>query len=272
MENLTYSALSRALATLRTHRPVVLNLTNFVVMNPTAKALLALGASPIMAHAEAELEEMAHIASSLVINIGTLDEACIPRYKLALSGMRKLGKGVVLDPVGAGASKLRTQTCLSLLEAEGISILRGNASEIMALAGAAHATKGVDSTASGDAALQAGVQLYQRYGATVCISGPTDYVVQDDVLATLTGGSALMPLITGTGCTASAICGAFLTVEPAPELAAAYAMAMMALAGEKAGAVAKGPGTFWPPFLDALYSINEGDLAARYPNSLEDKA
>jgi hydroxyethylthiazole kinase len=241
-------------------------------MNPTANALLAIGASPIMAHAEAELAEMAQIASSLVINIGTLDEAWVPRYKRALSEMSKLGKSVVLDPVGAGASRLRTQTCLDLLESGGISLLRGNASEILALAGAANATKGVDSAASGDTALEAGALLHRRYGAVACISGPIDYVVNTDVVATLSGGSALMPLITGTGCTSSALCSAFLTIEPSPEKAATFAMAVMAWAGEKAGAKASGPGSFWPPFLDALYSIHEVDLVARYPISLEDKA
>jgi len=267
----TAQACADALIKVREQRPLVLNLTNYVVMNPTANALLALGASPIMAHAEQELADMAHIASSAVINIGTLDEAWLPRYKLVLSEMRALGKPVVLDPVGAGASRLRTQTCLDLLEADGISLLRGNASEILALAGAAQATKGVEATAGSDAALQAATLLHQRYGATVCISGAIDYVVEDDICAKLTGGHTYMPLVTGTGCTSSALCGAMLAMAATSASGSAYAMAIMALAGEKAAASAQGPGTFWPQFIDALYAISPESLALRYPTSLQDK-
>jgi hydroxyethylthiazole kinase len=269
MDYLSPIALDGALALLRSQRPVVLNLTNFVVMNPTANALIAIGASPIMAHAEAEIGEMTSIASALVINIGTLDETWLPRYRLALSEMRAKGKPVVLDPVGAGASRLRSQTCLDLLESEGISVLRGNASEILALAGAAQSTKGVDATVSSEAAIKAAVLLYQRYGATVCISGAVDYIVDDAVVATLTGGHPYMPLVTGTGCTASALCGAFLAGGSQPAAAATQAMACMALAGEQAGALSQGPGTFWPHFLDALYHLDALTLAGRYTESLE---
>ena len=259
-----------ALETLRATRPVVLNLTNYVVMNPTANALLALGASPIMAHAEAEMAEMAQISSALVINIGTLDELWIPRYRIALSEMRLQHKPVVLDPVGAGASKLRTQTCLSLLESEGISILRANASEVLALAGAAHAGKGVDAADGAEAAVEAAVLLYQRYGATVCISGATDLVVEDDVVARLQGGHVWMPLVTGTGCTASALCGAMLATGQPPAEASAVAMACLALAGELAAAKAEGPGTLWPHLLDGLCHLDASALQGRYPHSLAD--
>ena len=267
-----YTALecAKSLAAMRAMRPVVLSLTNYVVMNPTANALLALGASPIMAHAEGELGEMAQIASALVINIGTLDESWLPRYRRALSEMRALGKPVVLDPVGAGASKLRTSTCLNLLESEGVTLLRANASEILALAGAAHATKGVDSLAGPEAAVPAAILLHQRFGATVCISGPVDLIVEDDVLARLTGGHPLMPLVTGTGCTASVLCGAFLAAGAAPDQAAAFAMACMALAGEQAAERGQGPGSLWTGMLDAFHNLNEAALVARYPASLQD--
>lgn len=267
---LTGANAASALAQLRATRPVVLNLTNYVVMNPTANALLALGASPIMAHAEGEMAEMAQISSSLVINIGTLDELWVPRYRFALSEMRLQHKPVVLDPVGAGASKLRTQTCLSLLESEGVSILRANASEVLALAGAAHAGKGVDATDGAEAAVEAAVLLYQRYGATVCISGAIDLVVEDDVVARLEGGHPWMPMVTGTGCTASALCGAMLATGQQPAEAATMAMAYLALAGEQAAAKALGPGTLWPNMLDALFNLGTEALQARYPNSLAD--
>lgn len=270
MTQLTAQRCAEALERLRASRPVVLNLTNYVVMNPTANALLAFGASPIMAHAEEELHEMANIASALVINIGTLDETWLPRYRRALSEMRSMGKPVVLDPVGAGASRLRTKTCLDLLEAEGVSLLRGNASEILALAGASHATKGVDSTEGADAAVQAAVSLHQRYGATICISGANDLIVEDDVVARLTGGDAMMPLVTGTGCTSSALCGAMLATGCSPAEAATFAMACMAIAGEEAAAKAQGPGSLWVQMVDALYGLNAQKLAARYPNSLQD--
>jgi hydroxyethylthiazole kinase len=150
-----YAAIAADLRSVRERAPLVHNVTNFVVMQQTANALLAIGASPIMAHAEPELDELLSFAGALVINIGTLDASWIGAMEHALFAAQQRALPVVVDPVGAGASRLRTQTALRLLESRGVAVLRGNASEILALAGAAGATKGVDSTHSSDAAREA---------------------------------------------------------------------------------------------------------------------
>ncbi|HEY5306996.1 MAG TPA: hydroxyethylthiazole kinase, partial [Casimicrobiaceae bacterium] len=150
--NFSAAAIAEDLRTVRERAPLVHNVTNFVVMQQTANALLAIGASPIMAHAEAELDELLAYAGALVLNIGTLDASWISAMEHALATAQGRALPVVLDPVGAGASRLRTETSLRLLERGGVTILRANASEVLALAGAVGATKGVDSTHSSDLA------------------------------------------------------------------------------------------------------------------------
>lgn len=169
---------------------------------------------------------------------------------------------VVIDPVGAGASRLRTSTALELLQHGRHPLLRGNASEIMALAGVAGRTKGVDSTADSGAALEAAVELALRFDCVVSVSGETDIVTDGQAHCFIDGGSALMPRVTGMGCTASALAGAFAGVCKgqgglAPLVAA---MVVMAAAGSEAALKAKGPGTFLPHFLDCLYSMDENML------------
>ena len=162
---------------IRQASPVIHNITNYVVMNSTANALLALGASPVMAHAEEEVEDMVNIASALVINIGTLSEKWIKSMFKAASQARKRNIPIVLDPVGAGATDYRTRTARQLIEQVPPTIIRGNASEIMALQDREARTKGVDSMATSDRALAAARQLNQRYGSVICVSGETDYIV-----------------------------------------------------------------------------------------------
>ena len=144
--SITAQDISRDLEEVRRQAPLVHNITNYVVMNTTANALLAVGASPVMAHAPEEVEDMVDIASALVINIGTLSEPWIESMLKAAKRAQKKGIPIVYDPVGAGATPYRTRTIHELIQAAAPSILRGNASEIMALAGDAAKTKGVDST------------------------------------------------------------------------------------------------------------------------------
>lgn len=265
MSELNTLNLWQALEAVRAQAPVVHNITNFVVMNNTANALLALGASPVMAHAEEELEEMVGIASALVINIGTLSEDWVKSMFKAARYAKQRGLPVILDPVGAGATSYRTRTAQHLIEAARPAIIRGNASEIMALASAAGQgrTKGVDSTqASGDA-LAAAQALQAQCGAVVCISGATDYIVGPDRVLKVANGHALMTRVTGLGCTASALCGAFAAVTPDPTLAAAQAMAVLGIAGEQAAAKADGPGTLQLHLLDCLYRLTRQDLEQR---------
>ena len=248
--------------------PLVHSITNFVVMQVSANALLAAHASPLMAHAVEEMDDLTDIDSALVLNIGTLDPAWLDSMELAGTLMKKKGKPVVLDPVGAGASGLRTRSALRLLDLVRPDILRGNASEIMALAAEIRSadkvsTKGVDSRNSSDEARDAAHVLSLRFGCTVSVSGKRDLVTDGSTDLIIEGGSPLMPLVTGMGCSASAVTGAYAAACKNSLVAAAAAMAVMASAGEKAGAVAKGPGSFLPAFLDELYLLDPEDAAAR---------
>jgi len=258
--NITANTVWSAVRTIREKAPVVHNITNYVVMNSTANALLALGASPVMAHAEEEMEEMVGIASALVINIGTLSQHWIRAMFRAAEAARKRRIPIVFDPVGAGATAYRTGTARELIKAVPPEIIRGNASEIMALLDSKAKTKGVDSSASSDAAVELGRALHAECGAAVCISGETDYTIGRAGVIRGRNGHIMMTRVTGLGCTASALCGAFAAVTSDPAVAAAEAMAVMGIAGEIAVAGAAGPGSLQVNFLDALYRLSAENI------------
>lgn len=253
----------KAIEHIRATSPVIHNITNFVVMNTTANALLALGASPVMAHAEEEMEAMVGIASALVINIGTLSKEWVQSMFMAAEHATRRGLPIVLDPVGAGATPYRTDTARDLLNSGKPAIVRGNASEILALAGRRAGTKGVDSTAQSQEALEAARELHDRYGTALCISGETDLIIGGGGLLKVRNGHPMMTRVTGLGCTATALCGAFAAVTPDPAQAAAQAMAVMGIAGEMAAERSEGPGSLQMHFLDALYRLTEADIAQR---------
>lgn len=263
MGQLTVEGLWGAVEEIRAKAPVVHNITNHVVMNTTANALLALGASPVMAHAEEEMAEMVGIASALVINLGTLSREWVKAMYLAAAEAEQRGIPVVLDPVGAGATSYRTHTAREMIRRFRPEIVRGNASEIMAVCADGARTKGVDSTEASHAAVEAARTLQTTYGVVVCISGPTDFIVSRGDLIEVDNGHPLMPRVTGLGCTASALCGAFAAVNADMALAAAQAMAVMGIAGEMAVEKAVGPGTLQLHFLDALHRLSEADLRQR---------
>jgi hydroxyethylthiazole kinase len=247
---------------IRQRAPLVHNVTNLVVMDVTANALLALGASPVMAHARQEVGDMAALAGAVVLNMGTLDDGWVASILAALEAAREHGKPVVFDPVGAGATAYRTETARSVLTAGGLSVVRGNASEIAALAGTAGRTKGVDSLDDSVHVADAAAGLLEHCQVVV-ISGEKDVVVSRNARCVLSNGCALMTRITGMGCTATAIVGAFLAVQDDPFLAAAHAMAVMGIAGEIAREQSEGPGSLRVHFLDALHGLDERALAAR---------
>jgi len=253
----------RDLESIRRRAPLVHNITNFVVMNLTANALLSIGASPVMAHAVEEVEEMAALASALVINIGTLSRHWVEAMGKALRAAGKKNIPVVLDPVGAGATSFRTETARNLLEAGPVTIIRGNGSEIRALVDSGARTRGVDSLEGPEAAVEAGRQLSRRYGCAVSISGPTDVVVRNDQTIRIANGHPLMPRVTGLGCTASALTGAFAAVNPDALEAAAGAMAVMGICGELAAGQARGPASFELHFLDWLHLIGAREINDR---------
>ncbi|MFC1582534.1 hydroxyethylthiazole kinase [Planctomycetota bacterium] len=251
------------LNSLRNMVPVTHNITNFVVMNSTANALLAVGAAPIMAHAPEELDEIVAISHALVVNIGTLRKPWIDSMYQAMHAAREKGIPVVLDPVGAGASKLRTDTAMGLLQETGPSIIRGNASEIRAMCYADAATRGVDSSHGADEALDAAQELSAKYNCVVSISGETDLIVDKDQVTEISNGDAMMPKVTGLGCTASSLTGAFAAASDSQVQGAASAMAVMGIAGEMAAEKAEGPGSFQMYFLDALHQIDEEAVKSR---------
>ena len=248
---------------IRAEAPLVHNITNYVVMNITANALLALGASPVMAHAVEEVEEMVDLARALVINLGTLSapwvEAMVRAGKEA--GRRKIP--VVLDPVGSGATRFRTATAQKLMQEILPTVIRGNASEIRSLLHAGPGAKGVDSRLRPEEVLDDARALSRLAGCVISVSGPVDLIVEGNAVARVANGHALMSKVTGMGCTASALTGAFVAVNPSPFQAAAHAMAVMGIAGEIAAERSAGPGSFQSGFLDALYALQETDISQR---------
>lgn len=248
--------LKEDLDALRRQSPIVHNITNFVVMNNTANALLALGASPVMAHSPDEVLDMVGIASSLVLNIGTLSAPWVDAMELAGQAANKKGIPIVFDPVGAGATPYRNAACERLIQSCRPTFIRGNASEIMALVDTRTKTKGVDSSASSQSAIEAAKQLAIECPTVVIVSGQTDYITDGKELLEVDLGHPLMPKVTGMGCTATALIGAYAAVSLNALQAANHAMQTMGIAGAMAGKKAQGPGTFQLHFLDALYQLS----------------
>lgn len=248
------------LSTLRESKPLIHNITNFVVMNITANALLAAGASPVMAHAENEVEEMVSFAGALVLNIGTLSDEWVDSMIKAGKAAAVKKTPVILDPVGSGATSLRTQSAKRIITEVPISIIRGNASEILSLADSSSLTKGVDSLHSVDEAAEKAKILARELNTTLAITGPTDLITDGHIIIRVSNGHPLMPTVTGTGCTATALIGAFSAIDTDMVSAATSALAYFGLAGEFAAQQAAGPGTFMMHLLDALYTITPENL------------
>jgi len=251
---------ARNLAAVRDKRPLVHNITNFVVMNFTANALLAMGASPVMAHAAGEVEEMVSLAGALVLNIGTLTEEWVESMIRAGRKAFACKIPVVLDPVGSGATTLRTRSARRIIAETRPTVVRGNASEVLSLTDAPSKTRGVDSAHSVGAATAAARSLALELGATLAITGPEDLVTDGTRVIRITNGHPLMARVTGTGCAATVIIGAFLAVDPDPVGATATALAYFGLAGEVAARHAAAPGSFMIQMLDALYTITPEQL------------
>ena len=252
------NAVADDLEAIRARRPLVHNITNFVVMNFTANVLLALGASPVMAHAPEEVEEMVGCADSLVLNIGTLSSEWVASMAVAARSARARGIPVVLDPVGAGATRYRTESCRYLMGVAPPTIVRGNASEIMALDGACGTTKGVDSTVSSDSAWDGAGRLAAQTCGAVCVSGPVDIIRGAGCEGGfhVMNGDPWMSRVTGLGCSATAVVAAFAAVNPNPVRAAVHGMAVLGIAGEIARPRSLGPGSFAVAMIDALALID----------------
>src|SRR5262245_1403364 len=255
--------ISAILERVRERKPLVQNITNFVVMNSTANALLAIGASPAMVHAPEEAGEFAGLADALVVNIGTLSPEFVGGMRAAVARARARPIPWTLDPVGVGATAYRTRIA-GELAALGPAVIRANASETIALAGAAReATRGVDSTAAASDAHQAAAALARATGAVVAVTGVVDHVTDGTRVTSIANGDARMARVTGLGCTATALVGAALAVEPDALAAAAAALAWLGVAGELAAAASDGPGSLQMKLLDALAALDAATLASR---------
>jgi hydroxyethylthiazole kinase len=252
------------LARIREEKPLVHQITNYVVMNETANATLALGALPVMAHAIEEVEEMVSLARALVLNIGTLSPHWIEAMVLAGRAANERGVPIVLDPVGAGATRYRTDTARGLLAELRVAVLRGNAGEIATLVGIEAEVRGVESiAASGDAA-ELAREAAGTLGVVAAVTGPVDHVSDGERVTAVSNGHALLGAVSGTGCMSTAITGAFLAAEPEePFEATVEALVAFGVAGEDAAVGARGPGTFHAGLYDALAGLDPEDLDAR---------
>jgi len=253
-----------ALERLRARRPLVHNITNYVAMTVSANVLLALGASPAMVHAIEEVNDFVAISDALVVNIGTLSPPWVEAMRRAVVAANAAGKPWVLDPVGCGATRYRTDVAAELVALRPV-VIRGNASEIMSLVGTdlagatAAGPKGVDSTAQSNEALDAARTLASRTGSVVAVTGVVDYATDGINDVPVEGGDAMMPLSTALGCSLSAVTAAFAAVTD-PMTAAVSALAVFGKAGAEAARRCRGPGHLPAELCDALYLMNRTKL------------
>ncbi|MCX7598617.1 MAG: hydroxyethylthiazole kinase [Armatimonadetes bacterium] len=253
---------AQALTKIRETKPLIHHITNFVVMNDTANVTLHVGALPVMAHAKEEVCEMVRLAGALVLNPGTLNPDWVEAMVLAGKEAQALGIPVVLDPVGAGATSLRTQANLHLLKEVRPTVVRGNAGEIAALRGAGGVVKGVESIGGPADVAALARDAAQAWGCTVAVTGAIDHISDGTRLATVENGSPWLTTLTGTGCTATTVVAAFAAVEEDPLVAAAGGLACLGYAAELAAAEARGPASFKVALYDTLYNLTPDGLQA----------
>jgi hydroxyethylthiazole kinase len=253
----------KSLAAMRERKPLVHQITNYVVMNETANATLALGALPVMAHAPEEVEEMVALAGALVLNIGTLSPHWVDAMLLAGRTANALGVPVVLDPVGVGATAYRTDTARRIIDEVEVSVLRGNAGEVATLVGVSAEVRGVESVSAGTDAAGVAREAARSLGLVASVTGPVDHVSDGERVAAVANGDPMLATITGTGCMSSAVTGCFLAVAESPLDAAVEALVAFGVAGEDAAVGAKGPGSFHVNLYDALAALDPGTLDGR---------
>jgi hydroxyethylthiazole kinase len=257
-------ATGASLRLIRERRPLVHQITNFVVMNETANATLAIGALPVMAHAPEEVAEMATVAGALVLNIGTLTREWVDSMILAGHAANAAGVPVVLDPVGAGATALRTQSAQRILDEVAIAIVRGNAAEVATLAGRSADIRGVESVGGADDIDELAAAAARALGCTVAVTGPIDAVSDGRSILRVANGHPLLATVTGTGCIASALTGCFAAVNAGRPLeAAAEALVALGVAGEDAAQNSRGPGSFHVALYDALHGLSPDTIDER---------
>jgi hydroxyethylthiazole kinase len=251
------------LGAIRERKPLVHNITNYVVMNETANAILALGALPVMAHAKEEVREMVGLAGALVLNIGTLSEGWIDAMLAAGAAANERGVPVVLDPVGVGATVYRTDTARQILHGVDVAVLCGNAGEVATLVGADAEVRGVESVGGGGDPAALARTAARTLGVVASVTGAVDHVSDGERSAAVANGHALLGSITGTGCMSTALTGCFLAAKQDAFEAAAEALVAFGVAGEDAAVDAQGPGSFHVNLYDALAALDPLTLTAR---------
>ena len=263
MNNEINSSAAKLLENIRSKAPLIWNFSNFVSMDIAANALLAIGASPAMAHAKEEAKDFSQICKAingaLTINIGTFDPYWQECAREAASLANENNVPWVLDPVGAGASGFRNKNVEQLIKFKP-TVLRGNGSEIMAVSGIAGGGKGVDTTSSSNEALNAANSLANKYNIIVAITGETDYVTDGKLTYAISGGHEMMTKVTATGCALSSLIGAAIAVGEDKLLATASIISIYGLAGEMAAKVASGPGSLRMHLLDNLANISPKEI------------
>lgn len=253
--------LADALAKLRERAPLVQCLTNIVVANFTANVLLALGASPAMVDNPQEAGEFAARAGGVLVNLGTPRADTVEAMALAVQGAEAAGTPWVLDPVAAGVLAWRTSLAMRFLTVHHPAIVRGNASEILALSGGSGG-KGVDSLATADEALEAAVTIAAERGTVVAVSGAIDHLTDGATLVRIQNGHPYLTRVTGAGCALGALMAAFAAVVDDALRAAAAATAVFTIAADEAGSEAAGPGSFAVGLLDSLHRLTPESVAA----------
>jgi len=251
---------AQILQKVRKNKPLIHHITNYVVMNSTANTTLAIGASPIMAHAHDEMEAMQGFAGALNINIGTLDEYWIESMLIAGKAATVNKTPIILDPVGSGATDLRTDTTSKILEQVNVTVIRGNASEIMSLATSDFKIQGVDSLETVDRAKESGRKIAENFRKVIAITGETDFITDGKNAFEVNNGDPMFSVVTGTGCAATTAISCFNAVETDPLIATTAALAYFGLAGEVAAKNSSGPGSFQAALYDALYNLTTEEV------------
>ncbi|WP_069808337.1 hydroxyethylthiazole kinase [Vulcanisaeta thermophila] len=242
---------------IRKTRPLIHHLMNFVVMNDAANVTLAVGASPIMAHAREEVEELASRANAVYINIGTLDDRWIESFILAGKAANKNNVPVLLDPVGAGATRLRTETVRRILTEVEVDVLKGNGGEMKALAGIGGLVRGVDSI--DEASPDVAERLAREYGLTAVITGARDYVSDGNRDAVVSNGTPMLQYITGSGCMVGSVISSFMAVNRDYFTASIEGLVTFEIAAEKAERRSRGPASLKLNLIDELYNMKPSD-------------
>jgi hydroxyethylthiazole kinase len=250
---------------IRKRRPLIHHITNFVVMNTTANVTLAVGASPIMAHAHDEMEEISGFSDALNLNIGTLTPRWVESMILAGRVAGAKGTPIIFDPVGAGATSLRSESSARILAVLPVTVVRGNASEILSLVQDKEDVKikGVDSLESVDAVRDSAHRLAGKLRKVIAVTGEVDFVTDGTRALEVHNGHPMFSHVTGTGCAATAVVSCFNAVEPDALTATAAALAYYGLAGEEAAMVSQGPGSFQVTLYDMLYGLPEKVMLER---------